>query len=529
MYPEMRKSVPPPPGRRGPIDDLPLPQEEKARQLAINQFTEIVANAYSSRSELMKRLVDPRRDIDAECGYPRGRVAVSTFQDLYDREAVAVRVVQVLPRETWQVEPEVYETDDSSVSTVFEEAWNNLGKGLRTEPSYHRQASSGVLWEHLRRADELSGIGHYGVLFLGLDDGGDLSQPVKPAAGRKLLFLRTFAEPQAQVTRFDSNPLSPRFCQPEAYLLTVNDPRDFTGAATGYTTSTLTVHWSRIVHLADNLGSSEVFGTPRMLPVLNRLLDLRKLYGGSAEMYWRGAFPGLSLETHPTLGGEAKINYPGLQDMMEAYSNGLQRYLALAGMSARSLAPQVVDPTAQINVQIDAICIKLGVPKRVFLGSERGELASIQDDAAWNDRLKERQSNYLTPRVIVPLVDRLINLGVLPEPPDGYVVSWPDLTSQTKQQKANIAVSWSQALSQYITSGIWQIIPPDVFLAEVMGVPEQEAISIVERAKAEGWRPPMLDTIATPSPRPPQQPTGTETELDGGRVTKVTAQASSSE
>jgi len=101
------------------------------------------------------------------------------------------------------------------------------------------------------------------------------------------------------------------------------------------------------------------------------------------------------------------------------------------------MAPTVVDPTAQIAVQIEAICIKLGIPIRIFKGSERGELASSQDDAAWNDRLRLRQMYYITPRIVIPFIDRLIMLGVLSEPV-GYSVTWDDLESTTKADKARI-------------------------------------------------------------------------------------------
>ena len=41
---------------------------------------------------------------------------------------------------------------------------------------------------------------------------------------------------------------------------------------------------------------------------------------------------------------------------------------------------------------------------------------ATQDDADWNGRVAHRQNGHLTPRLIVPLIDRLIALGVLPKP-----------------------------------------------------------------------------------------------------------------
>src|SRR4029077_9047423 len=184
----------------------------------------------------------------------------------------------------------------------------------------------------------------------------------------QLLFLRAFPESLAKVVRYESDRASPRFGQPLEYLVTVNDPNLQSLSEIGPATGTMSVHWSRAIHVADGLGSSEVFGTPRMQPVLNRLLDLRKLYGGSAEMYWKGAFPGFGFQSPPEFGGDVDVDVASLRETTEAYMNGLQRYLVATGLQIEQLAPQVVDPTPQILTQIEAICIQIGVPKRVFAG-----------------------------------------------------------------------------------------------------------------------------------------------------------------
>ncbi len=500
----------------------PPPSKEQVE--ALNRFEEICANAMMSRSELIKKFMDPRRDINDECGYPKAVINASTYQDLFDREPIANRVVTVFAKESWQVTPLVFETEDVEDVTEFELGWDELGQSLRGEQCFYQDEEGSPVWEYLKRLDVQSGIGHFGILLLGFDDGLPYSEPVggvgvkigvdreneiargveekpsdrededllpgevaaqkrgnprKPGATTnrlirlvanerpspalqpiaangvgdsistspfargvfskdgtaeqyygvsfqpdepkpkgenvKLNFVRVFPESLVQVVQWESNINSPRFGQPIRYSVTFNDPRE-QHSGVGLPLATVYVHWTRVLHVADNLNSSEVVGVPRMRPVLNRLLDLLKLYGGSAEMYWRGAFPGFALSTHPQLGGDVNVDVSGIRDMMENYMNGLQRYLALMGMSAQSLAPQVVSPVDQINVQIEAICICLGIPKRVFMGSERGELASSQDDAAWNDRLKGRQNSYITPRIIIPFVDRLIAVGVLPEP-----------------------------------------------------------------------------------------------------------------
>lgn len=453
-------------------------------------ISESVLNALmASRNELLHKFFDPRRNIEEECGHPStGFISAQDYQDLYDRDAVANRVVQVFPKESWQIPPTVYEIEDSSQQTPFEKAWESLGKHLNGLESWYQESAGNPIWEYLLRADILSGVGQYGVLLIGIDDGKPLNTEVTPVeysissdSGYKLTYLRVFPESLAQISQFVPDPTSPRYGHPLYYNLTFNDPRLQNGGI-GVVTSTVDVHWSRVIHLADNLGSSEVFGVPRMQPVINRILDLKKLYGGSAEMYWKGAFPGLSLETHPTLGGDVDINRQATRDMMEDYMNGLQRYLALIGMSAKSISPQVVDPSPQINRQIEAICIQLGIPKRVFMGSERGELASTQDDAAWNDCLRGRQRNYTSPKVICPFIDRLIMMGVLPTP-KGYSIEWPDLTSQTTADKSAIALSKTQAIAQYVGSNMEKFMTPVDYLTRIIGLSDKEAKYIVDSRK----------------------------------------------
>jgi hypothetical protein len=165
-----------------------------------------------------------------------------------------------------------------------------------------------------------------------------------------------------------------------------------------------------------NATASEIFAIPVCQPILNRLLDLQKLYAGSAEMYWKGAFPGLAFETHPDLGGDVDVDIPGTQLMMQQYMNGLQRYLTLVGMKVTSIAPQVSDPESQISTQLEAIAIQIRWPKRNFIGAEEGQLASSEDRTQVKETITERERNYGTPRLLAPFIDRLIKLNILPIP-----------------------------------------------------------------------------------------------------------------
>lgn len=491
-------------------------EQQQWERESLFRFEELVGNAMLSRAELVRRVLDPRRNIEDECGHPRLEDIIDPWklQQVYDRDPIGRRIVQLCPSECWQLTPTVYESEDSDTPTEFEEAWDNLSRQL-SGSSYYQDEEGSPIWEILRRADVQSGVGSYGIILLGFDDGLRLDEPVKGleelhsaplertkegssypngqasgmygfsvnaarTKGRQLKYLRVFPESLCQIALTESNVSSPRYGQPVAYNLTLNDPKGQYVSA-GMPIATVRVHWTRCIHVADNIDSSEVLGTPRMRPHWNTIVDLRKLYGGSAEMYWRGAFPGYSLETHPQLGGDVKYDKATMKDMMENWSNGLQRMLALAGWSMKSHAPQVADPTAQINVQLQRICILEGCPQRIFMGSERGELSSAQDSGEWGDRVVGRRKSYITPRLIVPFVDRLIDAGVLPKP-SGYSVDWPAPDTLTAAEKADVALKLAQVLATYAQSGADAFFPPFDFLVTILKLDEEEAQAILKNA-----------------------------------------------
>lgn len=481
------------------------------------EFAEMVQNAFATRRGLMDKFFDPRKDIDAECGYPRSgettglySASAQGYRELYDRMPIARRVVELMPKESWQTTPKVYETNDPDDNTEFEKDWDNLARTLRGEKSWYKDEAGSPVWEYLKRVDILAGIGHFGLLLLGIDDGKNLDQPLdgvvesipdpsnptqnkakypstpvinsklpsdvkdeeqkllpprkveqtgttdqQPGSGydgmsvggfasqpqgteaqyvgvqlspsqkpaetpskqkRQLLFLRAFDESLVQIVQYEADIRNPRFGKPVMYRITLNDPREQTSGI-GLSTATVRVHWSRVIHVADNLQSSEVMGTPRMEPVLNNILDLKKIYGSDAEGYWKSCFGGLQFSTHPQLGGDVGVNLDQIRDSAENYQQSLQRVLIGVGGQWSTIAPSIVDPTPHIEVGLTAICIYLSCPKRIFMGSEQGQLAADQDSSSWyTKRVPDRWKTFNTPRIIIPFVDRLIQCGVLSEP-----------------------------------------------------------------------------------------------------------------
>jgi hypothetical protein len=500
-----------------------------------SRFASMVENISRSRERLLTKVFgDTRRDVNAEAGYPEV-AGYDDYRDLFEREPIASRVVGIFPKECWKNPPYVFEDEDPEVETEFEKALTELTKSLSGETwNQNADGLGSPIFEALQRVDLLSGIGSYGILLLGLSDSDDLSKPVpgidetgkstkadrkltqnilsqeyqrqytmgtdaqygppyfggeSAPAGRsssgpvKLLYLKAFDEGLARIVEFEENQSNPRCGLPKSYELTIHDPRLMAEGAAGLNNNTIRVHWSRVIHVADNRMSSDVYGVPRMQPVLNRLLDLRKLYAGSAEMYWKGAFPGYSLETNPQISpADIDLDEAGLKDKMEEYMNGLQRYFWTTGMTAKSLAPQVVDPTQQIERQIDAICIQLGVPKRKFIGSERGELSSSDDESDWQKKVQGRKRSYLMTHVVAPFFDRLIAIGVLPTP-KLYKIEWPDTDILTAKEQVELAEATTRTLALYVSQNVESIIAKRDYLTTVHKYTPEQADRFLDNAE----------------------------------------------
>jgi len=157
--------------------------------------------------------------------------------------------------------------------------------------------------------------------------------------------------------------------------------------------------------------------------------------------------------------------------------------MATVGGTWKTIAGTITDPKPHIDQRIAAICTYLGCPVRIFMGSERGELASTTDKEAWDERMSMRQYTHITPRIIVPFVNRLISLGVLPEPTKGFQVKWPDLSTLSLQSKATWAVTQVNAIIKYVSGAGDFLISPADFLVKVLGFSQKEAAEILKNTE----------------------------------------------
>jgi len=461
-----RKKIPPPTSpvpTKGKGKKASATNEEAAAREHLGRRL-MAINSMLSRASLashMGQSYGGDRDLYTALGYP-STISYDDYLAKYKRGGYSRRVINAFPNACWRERPAVYDDEDPMTASPFEEKWQDIVERLR-------------IWNILRRADVLSGIGRYGGLFLGIGDGNSTEEPVVPSGEMELNFITPVGEGQLSIAAKVTDMADERYGLPELYRV------QFDGNSIA-----VAVHWSRIIHIADNLVDSDVYGSPRLECVFNNIIDLEKLTGGSAEMFWRGAFPGLGFLMDKEADLDT-VDLDTLQDEIDNYIHKMNRYMKLQGIDIKELSPQVVDPKGHVDVQLMEISAATGIPKRLLIGTEEARLAGGQDADQWRELVEGRRLDFCEEAMIRPLVDRLVDIGVLDEPKEGrtkYMVEWPEADSDPEQE-VRIAKDKVLMMKEYLLNGMEVLMPPEDFLQRFLGMDQEEVKDLLESINLE--------------------------------------------
>ena len=443
--------------------------------------------ALSVYADLFRRLTTTRagltfgtkRDLYETLGYKRTLV-YADYYERYLRGGIAARIIDAFPGATWRLAPLIHEVGkaDERTASPFETAWTALVTRLR-------------LWSHLARVDKLASIGHYAVLVLGLRGQTSWAAEAQRVQGQEdILYLQAFSEDYAKISSLVNVDTSPLFGRPAVYTVDFSrrmNERDLfpmyrKPSIAGVYGNSVPVHASRVIHVAENGPEDDIIGTPRLRAVWNYLDDLEKTVGGMGEMFWQDAKRRLVL----ALAADARMEQADIDTLdtkVEEFVHEMRNVLKVQGMEVTQLEGKIPDASGVIDKQIDLIAGAIGIPKRLLIGSERGELASSQDEKNWlQGVIRDRQQTYVEPVCLRPFIDQCIALGALPVPQQGYVVEWPNLLALSQQEQASIAESWARALATYAGSmgSPQDILPLEIFLGDIMEFSATQVERIME-------------------------------------------------
>ena len=379
-----------------------------------------------TRTAIAQRLgsqYDGRRDIYKVAGYPVS-LTYDQHWNLYTRQDIAGRIVDMQPQTTWRTPPEIVEIGKEEESTAFTKDVSSLVRRLG-------------LWAKFERVDRLAGIGRYAIMVIGARGGAgedaELKTPLPPLRTvDDVLYLSCYPEKFAEINAWETDTSNPRFGLPKLYKIKfATENKGFDRAAEGI------VHWSRIIHVAENAVLDDVHGLPRLERVYNRLQDLEKILAATGEAFWQLAGRILTGKVEP--GAEfPEAERKKVLEQLEEIIHDLRRTFIGQDIGLEWLESTPPDPEKAARVLFSLIAGAVGIPMRMLFGSETGERASSQDQLAYFGTINERQERHAEPNILRPFLDRLIDHGALPKPGDeGYNVIWPSLHEESDKDKAS--------------------------------------------------------------------------------------------
>lgn len=369
-----------------------------------------------------------KRDVYDVAGYPGlsdldGPDGFDYYWDRYERDEIAGRIVDLAPQVCWSKPPRLGEPDidgDTPLTTAFDEMANRVS-----------------LWRTFERADKLARLGRYGALLIGVRGDGDdaaLAGEMPRLAGpQDVLYLSPFAERHARISEFEDDPTSPRYGLPRMYELDLSV--GVTSQMTRGSATTVFVHHSRILHLAEGLLEDDVFGRPVLKRVFNRLLDYEKIAASTGEGYWQLAARILTAQLDPNAEVDDRT-ITAMGGALEEIMHDLRRQFVGQGAKLEWLGGEAIDPTGAAKMYERMIAAGSDIPAKILFGNEAGERASTEDQKQWLSWNQGRQEVYCEPAFLRAFVDRMIQYNGLPTPRAGYFFDWPPLFAQDEKEIA---------------------------------------------------------------------------------------------
>jgi hypothetical protein len=415
------------------------------------------------------------RNIYQALGY-KDQLFFEDYLGRYFRQDIAKAVIDRPVQASWKGEITIIENTKTK-ETKFEKQWRKLYRELNLKGLF-------------MRADKLTGLGSYSVIFLGLND-AKTNEGLKNKVrnGAKLLYAKPFSEKSATIHEWETDRKDKRYGKPKLYKIVIRSQANSAltssnNVSEGSFQDELIVHHSRIIHIVEDILEDEVFGLPRLQVVFNRLMDLEKLIGGDAEMFWRGARPGITGTVKEDYEMSDEM-YADIEAQLKEFEHNFKRVLVNEGIDYKTLTQQIADPSNHVDIQVQMISAVTGIPKRILVGSERGELSSAQDKQEWISYVTSRREEQNEPNILRPFIDHLLEYEIITRPKsEEYDVVWDKLFSLSDKEKVELGKNRAIALKEYSTNPAAQYMMPfEMFLSFLMGLDKNQISKIVEYRK----------------------------------------------
>lgn len=370
-----------------------------------------------------------------EFGYP-DQVGFEQYYRAYERNAVAHAAVHKLLDSCWVDNPTIIDGDQAKEATKTTPWEKQVTRLLKKH------------WPKIKDADRRNLIGRYSALLIQFKDGREWHQPVDRTLVAQLkeqaiVKLIPAWESQVKPGNFDTDTMSVTYGQPVSYNFNeqpVGDDGTY-GPVRG-----VTVHPERIIILSEGSEDENMLsGVPFLRAGYNKLLDLEKVSGGSAEGFLKNASRQLSIafdsasemENINRMAKEAGYKDLGeaMNDKMTKMNRGTDAALVMQSGQASVLSVAAADPAPTWTVTANEFAASIQCPFTIQFGQQTGRLASDEDKTDWAKRCNGRRWGFMS-AVVTAVLERFWAMGAIEPPASGEVtLAWSDLLAPSEKEK----------------------------------------------------------------------------------------------
>lgn len=356
---------------------------------------------------------DGKRNYNLLFGYGEN-LTYRDYKGMYLRGGIANTVVAKVAKTCWRDMPELKSGDNAILADQLL---------ILKRHKFFRA---------MERADIANRIGKFSVLYVGIPDGLNPMLPVGVAKkdNFKGMYFNVYEEDGIIVNKWDTDPASPRYNKPELYSLQVT----VTGQSLLQSNaSSIIVHHSRIVHLAEGALSNSLEGCSSLEAPWNAITDKLKVSGSNAEANFKNSRQKIVLAARE--GAKSNTNpdaITALKENAENFQNNQEDFLRLNNMDATAIQPNISSPRDSYDINVEEVAGTTGIPVRILTTKAGGTVTGSEDKATWNALVNDRQEQECTPWLLDAL-SIMSEAGIL-ELPDNAEVVWPAQSSLSEKE-----------------------------------------------------------------------------------------------
>jgi hypothetical protein len=354
---------------------------------------------------------DPLHNIYSDFGYPF-TLTFFNFWNMYRRFGIARAVCNIPPDFTWSDLPEIDGGDK------FNSELEQLALNIK-------------LWARLKGLDRRQRVGRYAGLFVRVKDDKELTEPIDSLTGiDSVESVTPLYEGQLKISTTDDDPKSVNFGNPVLY----NVETSATGGRNERSSASFTVHFSRVITVAEDSDDGSIYGISALESVFNDLMDLRKISGAGGEGFYQNtrSAPVITTKEGYKLPSTQK-DKDALEEQMDEYLNKWRKKFVSAGFEFQYPDIKLDNPAEFYQNSLSNVSGGSGIVTKILIGHQEGRLASDEDAKHFLGTQNIRRSDFGT-EIIVKWIDWCVLFNVLPAPVD-LTIEWSDLLARSQDEQ----------------------------------------------------------------------------------------------